>query len=107
MKSLLTYLTEGLKSEYQQWFKKVYQTQQSLIKDNKVQPIQVDVGKLNKPKRTFTFEDFSTDTVVKKIVGDNSLQNKLSAGALKTSDSLKIETRVRKINSFINSIINT
>lgn len=73
MKSLVAYITEGLKSEYQQWFKKVYQTQQALIKDNKVQPIKVDVDKLNKPKRTFTFEDFSTDAVVKKIVGDKQV----------------------------------
>lgn len=73
MKSLVKYITEGLKSEYQQWFKKVYQTQQSLIKDNKVQPIQVDVDQLNKPKKTFTFEDFSTDAVVKKIVGDKQV----------------------------------
>ena len=69
MKQLLTYINEALKSDVQQWLKNVYQTQQTLIKDNKVQPLQVDVNKLNKPKKSFTFEDFSTDAVVKKIVG--------------------------------------
>lgn len=73
MKSLFNYILEGLKSDVQQWLKNVYQTQQSLIKDNKVQPIQVDVNKLNKPKKSFTFEDFSTDAIVKKIVGDKQV----------------------------------
>jgi hypothetical protein len=73
MKSLFTYLIEGLKSDVQQWLKNVYQTQQSLVKDNKVQPIQVDVNKLNKPKKAFEFEDFSTDAIAKKIVGDRQV----------------------------------
>ena len=73
MKSFYTYLIEGLKSDVQQWLKKVYQTQQTLIKDNKVQPLQVDVNKLNKPKKSFTFEDFSTDAIVKKILGDRQV----------------------------------
>ena len=73
MKNLITYITEKLKADVQQWLKQVYDTQQSLIKDNKVQPIKVDVNKLNKPKKSFTFEDFSTDTVVKQIVGDKQV----------------------------------
>ena len=73
MKSLIRYIIEGLKSDVQQWLKKVYQTQQTLIKDNKVQPLQVDVNKLNKPKKSFTFEDFSTDAIVKKILGDRQV----------------------------------
>ncbi len=73
MKNLVNYIFEALKSEYQQWFKNVYQTQQNLIKNNKVQPLQIDINKLNKPKRTFTFEDFSSDPIVKKIVGDKQL----------------------------------
>jgi hypothetical protein len=35
--------------------------------------LQIDVNKLSKPKRTFTFEDFSSDPIVKKIVGDRQL----------------------------------
>ena len=45
MKNLITYITEKLKSDVQQWLKQVYDTQQSLIKGNKVQPIKVDVNK--------------------------------------------------------------
>lgn len=73
MKSLVKYIIEGLKSEYQQWFNKVYQTQQALVKDNKIQPIQVDINKLNKPERTFTLQDFSTDPIVKKLIGDRHI----------------------------------
>ena len=67
------YITEKLKADVQQWLSQVYNTQQELIKDNKVEPIKVDVNKLNKPKKTFTFEDFSTDTVVKNIVGNKQV----------------------------------
>lgn len=70
MKALITYIIEKLKTDVQQWFKQVYDTQQKLIKDNKVEPIDVDVNKLNKPKQSFTFEDFSTDAIVKQIVGN-------------------------------------
>ena len=58
MKSLIQYINEGLKTEYRKWFKQVYQTQQTLIKDNQVEAIQININKLNKPKKTFTFEDF-------------------------------------------------
>ena len=73
MKDIVIYILEALKADVQQWLKQVYNTQQSLIKDNKIQPIKVDVNKLNKPKNSFTFEDFSTDTVVKQIVGNKQV----------------------------------
>jgi len=79
MKNLINYIIEALNinerlnTDVQQWIKKVYDTQQALIKDNKVEPIEVDINKLNKPNKTFTFEDFSTDTVVKNIIGDKQV----------------------------------
>ena len=73
MKTLITYINEKLKADVEQWLSKVYDTQQKLIKDNKVEPIKVDINKLNKPKKPFTFEDFSTDTVVKNIVGNKQV----------------------------------
>lgn len=73
MKNLITYITEKLKTDVQQWLEKVYKTQQTLIKDNKVEPIKVDPKKLNKPKKPFTFEDFLTDAVVKQIVGNKQV----------------------------------
>ena len=73
MKNLITYITEKLKSDVQQWLKQVYDTQQKLIKDNKVQPIKVDVNKLNKPKQPFVFEDFYTDAIVKQIIGNKQV----------------------------------
>ena len=73
MKNLISYITEKLKTDVEKWLDAVYQSQQSLIKDNKVEPINVDVNKLNKPNKTFTFEDFSTDTIVKNIVGNKQV----------------------------------
>ena len=70
MKSLSIYLIEGLKNDVKKWLQNVYQSQQSLIKDNKVTPLQVDINNLNKPKRAFTFDDFTTDPIIKKLIGD-------------------------------------
>ena len=73
MKHLSSYIFEKLKADVQKWIEQVYQTQQELVKDNKVKPLKVDVNKLNKPKKSFTFEDFSSDTAVKHIVGDKQV----------------------------------
>ena len=74
MKSLVKYITEGLQSKYKKWFTDVYNTQQELIKDNKIQPIQIDISKLTCPPNTkFSYEDFASDVIVKKIVGDKQV----------------------------------
>jgi len=70
MKQISTYITEALNAKFRRWFKDVYKSQQSLISDNKLQPIEVDVSKLNKPEHSFAFEDFTKDTVVKQILSD-------------------------------------
>lgn len=71
MKSLLKYLTEGLKNEYKKWFQNVLKCNLSLIKDNKVEPLQIDVQNLNKPERSFVYQDFINDISVKKILDNN------------------------------------
>ena len=83
MKNLITYITEKLKSDVQKWLKQVYQTQQTLVKDNKVQPIQIDVKQLNKPKKSFLYEDITTDATFKSIVNDKQV------GFVVTSQMLK------------------
>ena len=83
MKDILTFITEALKSDVQKWLKQVYQTQQTLVKDNKVQPIQIDVKQLNKPKKSFLYEDITTDATFKSIVNDKQV------GFVVTSQMLK------------------
>ena len=70
MKQLRQYILESLKSDVSKWLKEVYNTMQSLIKDNKLQPIDIDVNNLAKPKQSFEFDDFANDQIVKKIVSD-------------------------------------
>lgn len=72
MKGISTYITEALAAKFRRWFKDVYKSQQSLISDNQLQPIDVDEHKLNKPKHSFKFEDFAKDQVVKQILGDKT-----------------------------------
>jgi len=71
MKQISTYIYEALNAKLRRWFKDVYKSQKSLISDNKLQPIEVDVSNINKPEHSFSFEDFAKDTVVKQILGDN------------------------------------
>lgn len=72
MKRLQEFINESLGVKVEKWLKQVYDTMQQLIKDNKLQPIDVDVDNLAKPKnnQTFKFEDFSKDQIVKKIISD-------------------------------------
>lgn len=70
MKTLLNYINEALKVDVQKWIKNVYQTQQSLIKDNKIQPIKVDPNNLKKPKKSFIYDEYASDTIFKNIVSD-------------------------------------
>lgn len=73
MKSLITYIYEALDQKIQKWLKDVYNNQQQLVKDNKVQPIEVDIEKLNKPEKEFLYDNYSNDPVFKKILADKHL----------------------------------
>lgn len=72
MKSLITYISEALDQKIQKWLKQIYQTQQTLIKNNKVEPIEIDVEKLNKPEKEFLYDNYSNDPIFKKILADKN-----------------------------------
>jgi len=87
MKHLIEYINEQLKPDVQKWLANVYKTMQSLIKDNKVQPIDVDPKKLAKPEKGgFTFDDFTNDKTVKTIINDKVLGFTVTAQMLKNSN---------------------
>ena len=71
MKSILLYIKEALKSDEQKWLNDVYKTNQTLVKDNKITPIEIDVKNLNKPVKPFEYDKFINDPVFKKIIEDN------------------------------------
>lgn len=58
---------EGLSGDVKKFFNNVFKTQEKLVEKNKVQPIQVDDKKLNKPKSGFKKEDLQ-DKSVKQII---------------------------------------
>lgn len=71
MKNLTEYILESIKPDVIKWLKQVYETMQKLIKNNKVQPINVDIKQLAKPQKGgFSFDDFANDKMVKTIVND-------------------------------------
>jgi len=70
MKSLLRYLIEGLKTDVKKWLNNLYKSQQSLVKNNKLQQIDVDVKQLNKPQQPFLLEDFASEPIVKQLIGN-------------------------------------
>lgn len=68
MKTLTEYnIYEGLSNDIKKFFDNVFKTQEKLIKNNKVQPIDVDVTKLNKPKHSFS-KDNLNDNSIKQII---------------------------------------
>lgn len=70
MKQLSIYIIEQLKNDVHKWIENIYNTQKTLIKDNKVDPIDVDVNNLNKPKNPFLYDDFFNDALVKQFIGN-------------------------------------
>ena len=68
MKTLTEYnIYEGLSNDVKKFFDNVFKTQEKLVEKNKVQPIDVDGSKLNKPKHSFKKEDLQ-DNAVKQII---------------------------------------
>ena len=68
MKTLTEYnIYEGLSNDVKKFFDNVFKTQEKLVEKNKVQPIDVDTTKLNKPKHSFKKEDLS-DNSIKQII---------------------------------------
>lgn len=68
MKRFSTFLFEALSSEAQDWIESVVNTQKSLVKDNKLEPIEVDVTKLNKPRKPFSYNDFFNNASIKDLL---------------------------------------
>ena len=74
MVRLKEYINEALRAEVTKWLEQVYNNMKGLIKDNKLEPLEVDEKKLSKPdKGGFMYDDFATDKLVKEIVEDKQL----------------------------------
>jgi hypothetical protein len=73
MKHLFEYINESLQPKLKKWIDEVYKTMEQLIKDNKVEPIDVDIKKLAKPDKSFEFDDFMMDQSVRKIISNKSI----------------------------------
>ena len=86
MKRLTTYILESLDKKISEAFKSVYKTMQSLVKDNKLQPIDVNEKQLGTLPKTgvFKWEDFSQDETIKEIINDKVL------GFVVTNQMMKI-----------------
>lgn len=70
MKSLRMFIDESLNSKVQKWIKQVYNAMIQLNKDNKIQPIEVDVNNLAKPQQSFEYKEYSDDMIFKKIISN-------------------------------------
>lgn len=68
MKSLKNYILEALKTDVQKWLKQVLEAQMLLIKNGKVEKIEIDIENLNKPERPFEYDQYSNDLVFKKLI---------------------------------------
>lgn len=74
MKSLVQYIFESFPPNIEKWLKSVYENMTKLIKDNKVEPIDIDVKKLSKPdKGAFKYQDYKDSKVFKDIINNKQL----------------------------------
>ena len=67
-----SYISENLKPDIQKFLKGVYETELKLIQNGKIEPIEFDVKKLNKPEHEFLYDDYYNDKQFKMII-DNKL----------------------------------
>lgn len=73
MKTLTEYnIYEGLSNDVKKFFDNVFKTQEKLIEKNKIQPIDVDATKLNKPKHSFKKEDLIENSIKQIIVSKHT-----------------------------------
>lgn len=69
----MTYILESLDANTNKWFKEVHDTMQQMIKDKKIEQLEVDVEHLNKRQKPFEFDDFANNQYVKKIIADKQV----------------------------------
>lgn len=71
MKSLTTYIDESLNGAIRKWLKPVLQSHINMGKlGNKMNLINIDENKLNKPETPFLFKDYSKDNIFLKIINN-------------------------------------
>ena len=58
MKLLSTLISESLEAKYIKYFKQILATNNALVKDNKIQQIDVDINNIGCPDKPFLFNDF-------------------------------------------------
>ena len=67
-----SYISENLKPDIQKFVQNVYNAELKLIQNNKIEPIEFDVKKLNKPKSEFLYDNYYNDKQFKMII-DNKI----------------------------------
>ena len=72
MKSILSYILENLKPDVQKFIKQVFDNETKLIQNGKIEPLEIDVTKLNKPEHEFLYDNYYNDNVFKSII-DNKI----------------------------------
>lgn len=71
MKLLSALISESLEAKYIKYFKQILATNNALIKDNKIQQIDVDINNIGCPDKPFLFNDFCNDKTIRSIIDNN------------------------------------
>lgn len=88
MKTLLSFIHEQLRPEIKKWFDKILDNMKLLVKDNKIQPIDIDIKKLSKPKKdAFEYDDFINDNTIKEIINNDLFGFTVTAQLIKNANN--------------------
>ena len=88
MKTLLSFINEQLRPEIKKWFDKILDNMKLLVKDNKIQPIDIDIKKLSKPKKdAFEYDDFINDNTIKEIINNDLFGFTVTAQLIKNANN--------------------
>lgn len=90
--NLVQYIKEALSAgktistESSKWLANVYESMQKLVKDGKVDPVDVDVEKLAKPDNAFNFKNFINDKSMKALIANQQFGFTITNQAARSLD---------------------
>lgn len=106
MKSLVQYIKEALNTNISMWFSDILNVQKTAVKMGKLEQIDIDTTKLNKPKQPFNIFDFTSDKNVKEIITNQITGCSVTSKLYQTLTTKIIKNKNAKVFPYFYTIEN-
>lgn len=73
MKSLELYINEAIDAKYKMWFNKLFKMQTTLIKDNKVIPLKINIKQIKGNEQSAKLQDIITNSEELKLINHKQI----------------------------------